>query len=212
MRIIDKNKDFYDYLQGIYPDFYTFDRRGSISISRNDWCAHFSVDDRSYDNGNKYCVLLLSIGYTRFLYKVNVVKSDSMYREVIDFNTELIHKWKDYDHLSEFTLERLYVDFWKLGWKNNGRGNEEIIKCVLNKYYYSRVIEGAPYGNKKGIIILKESGIPSCTSAEEIYFAFVEYFTALQENSEKTESKGLSNNEKIENHGFDKKSSFRNVK
>ena len=35
MRIIDKNYDFYDYLQGIYPDrTVTFDRTKSFTLSK----------------------------------------------------------------------------------------------------------------------------------------------------------------------------------
>ena len=40
MRIIDKNKDFYDYLQGIYPDrLLVFDRTGSFVLTKQALCG-----------------------------------------------------------------------------------------------------------------------------------------------------------------------------
>ena len=39
MKIIDKNYDFYDYLQGIYPDkTVTFDRTRSFTLTKDEVC------------------------------------------------------------------------------------------------------------------------------------------------------------------------------
>jgi len=43
----------------------------------------------------------------------------------------------------------------------------------------------------------------------DIYLAFEEYFATQITNNERTESTGLTDKEKIENHGFDTKVSFR---
>ena len=42
MRIIDKNTDFYDYYQNIYPDdSLIFDRTDSFLLSKEDLCGYY---------------------------------------------------------------------------------------------------------------------------------------------------------------------------
>ena len=45
MRIIDKNTDFYDFYQNLYPDkTFTFDRRDSYLLTKDIMCDHLFVD------------------------------------------------------------------------------------------------------------------------------------------------------------------------
>ena len=45
MRIIDKNTDFYDFLQNMYPDnSLTFDRTDSFVLTKDILCKHLIVN------------------------------------------------------------------------------------------------------------------------------------------------------------------------
>lgn len=63
MRIIDKNKDFYDYLQ-CYDDDVVFDRRGSYILTNQDICDLWSGFHHK-DFSDKH--LLLQVGYLCWL-------------------------------------------------------------------------------------------------------------------------------------------------
>jgi hypothetical protein len=59
--------------------------------------------------------------------------------------------------------------------------------------------------------ILKDTFIAKFIHPEDIYYS-IEEFISSKKNDIDTESKGLTDKEKVINHGFDTKSSFRNVK
>jgi hypothetical protein len=53
------------------------------------------------------------------------------------------------------------------------------------------------------------SGIVNCVDAHQIYLAFEEYFALEKSSTERREPLGTTDIDKIESHGFDKKTSFR---
>ena len=58
MRIIDKNTDFYDYYQNMYPDnSLTFDRTDSFILSKDDLCRYLYVDKYTRDGDFEYLLL-----------------------------------------------------------------------------------------------------------------------------------------------------------
>ena len=63
--------------------------------------------------------------------------------------------------------------------------------------------------SEKHISLLKSCGLASCIEPLDIYLAFEEYFSTEKTAAERTESAGLTDKERIENHGFDLKESFR---
>ena len=94
MRIIDKNKDFYDYLQGIYPDrLLVFDRTGSFVLTKQALCG--CVPKRVRWPG---CFALLQVCNTFWLYYARLVqKSDVSVLEQPEYNFELVTSWKNYN-------------------------------------------------------------------------------------------------------------------
>lgn len=62
---------------------------------------------------------------------------------------------------------------------------------------------------EKHIPLLKACGIGNCVDSLEIFLALEEFFSLEKQSSERTTSIGLTNYEKIGNHGFDVKTSFR---
>lgn len=83
--------------------------------------------------------------------------------------------------------------------------NDYRIDHSFNKY----TVEVGGNRVEKHIPLLKSSGIPKVVDPLNIYLAIEEYFSAEKTSSERTESVGITDKEKIENHGFDVSSSFR---
>ena len=81
------------------------------------------------------------------------------------------------------------------------------IENGLNKGVW-RVMEGN-FRDVSEVPILKNIGIAAEVPAEKIFIAFEEYFMMQKSNMERTESVGLTDVEKVTNHGFDAKTSFR---
>ena len=61
---------------------------------------------------------------------------------------------------------------------------------------------------KKHIPLLKAT-LSQLLDAHEVFMAFEEYFSLEKSSSERREPLGSTNNDKIESHGFDLKTSFR---
>ena len=100
MRIIDKNNDFYDYLQNIYPDrSLTFDRTDSYLLTKEIMCEELSYARRRYGIGARdyenQMFLLLQICNTFWLFLVNITKENE-YNRPTDYTIELITTWKNY--------------------------------------------------------------------------------------------------------------------
>ena len=95
MRIIDKNTDFYDFYQNIYPDnTLTFDRTDSFILSKEDLCEYLPVDKYTLEGDFEF--LLLQVCNTFWLFLVTIIKIDED-RRVKDYTVELLTSWKNYD-------------------------------------------------------------------------------------------------------------------
>lgn len=192
MRIIDKNKDYYDYFQNIYRDnTFTFDRRGSHPYTRDEFLH------------NPYCGepthLLLQVCNNFWLIKINwTVTEGYFYRTIYDYSLELEDKWVDYNaprvELSLIGIKKVL-----------GKKDPKLI-YDYNKHYEWDGKKYIPYFCTP---ILKDIGIPSVVDGFEIYKALEEYFGTEKTASERTEAVGTTNKDKILSHGFDTKSSFR---
>ena len=80
---------------------------------------------------------------------------------------------------------------------------------VENKIDRQRVNIGGNEWVEKHIPLLKSCGLASWINPLDIYLAFEEYFSQEKTSSERSESVGLTDKERIESHGFDVKTSFR---
>ena len=225
MRIIDKQTDYYDYLQDNGDDL-VFDRRGSRSLSREEIMETITIILNSYVHV-PHVFLVLQCGVTYWLLSVEgtVGKADrrEIYREKVeDYNIELLSTWKDYGHPLELLNlkaidfnESWKYDFYDKKWRRRKLErtlSKEKLKeisptlqnAVINRDY--KVYR--EYGTK-GFLLLKSSGIPNVVGPEEIYNAIDEYFSLKKTAAESIVAEGTTNNDKIKNHGFDVKTSFR---
>ena len=238
MRIIDKQKDFYDFYQGMYrDDSIAFDRTDSFLLTKEIMCDHLwmaRAHCRWWWKGRypEHCLMLMQVGNTFWLFLVKMVESETYNDDKpIDYDIYIETTWKDYD-LPRKLFRLDIIDFssdltHKIIEFNRKRGlqydiakimarESDLIKAIkhgeytvldsINKHVYRK--DGGEE-IEKHIPLLKASGINQVVEPLDIYLAFEEYFSLEKTASERTESVGLSNDEKVENHGFDLKTSFR---
>ena len=89
-------------------------------------------------------------------------------------------------------------------------------KVEISYVYFSTFFgknQHCPKGNIKETEItypiLKACGISNLIEPDVMYHAIDEYFSLMKQTSETTVAQGTTNEDKIVNHGFDKKTSFR---
>jgi hypothetical protein len=203
MIIVDRYKDYYDYLVGVRgrDEHVVFDRRSSVLLNPNDaeFASYFSSlrlpDDKPkemrhirdendfrwiYRIAGKQYYFLLSIGYTRYMFFTE--RWLNKYG-VLEKTTHIARQW----NYCKITIGHsiLHISF-------SG-----------DNYWLS------PYDKKAKTIenpILKNTCIPSFISAEEIYDTLYNYLLATKEPPVIDNRNDI---QKLESKGFDKKTSFR---
>ena len=236
MRIIDKNTDYYDYLQD-REDTLVFDRRGSVLVNKTD-----IYDVISHRDNDLYTFMLLQCGASYWLFIANATKYSKVngITKVTECDIELIASWKDYTkeyQLLEFEAISIH-SLWQYSltdynWRKSERKlimskvhthAEDLKNAIIHKdyepiYFFNKKIAFREFDKKTGKInwgvnttfypLLKACGISTLIDAETMYHAIDEYFSLMKTAAESTVAEGTTNNDKIKNHGFDTKTSFR---
>lgn len=219
MRIIDKNTDFYDYIQNIYKDdTFTFDRRDSFlltkQIMRDNLHVGYWRGWRAEHHHKNHNYILLQICNSFWLFKANFIKLSDDYTKVEEYQFELIKQWKDYDKPRKLcALDR--IEFYYFGLKYENITPDLLVQSIhINDYKHKQDLTTYETYNgsekvTKHIPLLKACGIADCVNPQDIYLAFEEYFSLEKSDSERREPLGTTDLDKVESHGFDKKISFR---
>jgi hypothetical protein len=227
MRIIDKNTDFYDYLQDP-TDTLVFDRRGSFLLEKEDVCRALGVDKNW--NRNEPCrFILLQCGATFWLFLAYVTGFDS-WSIPTDYELELLYTWRNINKSNELLkVDVVDADEYKMRDDKTHMLDRELIRKYIkdsvdyidrnsSRYYsiknmnHSTKLTDYKCGHKKEIQtipILRPSGMGKLINPQEIFSAIEEYFSIEKTKLETTEPKGATNDDKIIMHGFDTKTSFR---
>lgn len=222
MRIIDKNRDYYDYLQSGEDNRIVFDRRGSFTLTKEAICHSFW--NVRYGDRTPWRFLLMQCGSTFWLFLAEITKWDDWGRLPSDFRLELFDSWKDYsaerkllsiEALSFYTLS-ICGDTTreKIGSRKDTIRSEVASRSYSHEGSLSHDEKitscGSTFKHEKLFYpLLKECGIAGLVSAQDIFVAIEEYFSMEKTESETTEPKGVTNEDKIVMHGFDVKTSFR---
>lgn len=228
MRIIDKNTDYYDYLQNVYRDnSITFDRTDSFVLTKDIMCEHLS---RGLLKQIQFALLQICNNFWLFLIEVTDFDVIGGYEKPINYTIELLASWKNYDKpRTLIDLKPISFDYDVSYLMRNYNYKERYWVYDKSKIYerIPTLIQAIDTGNYnagwsvkhtvitgnsktvKHIPLLKASGIAGCVDPLDIYLSFEEYFSLEKSSSERTASKGITDKEKIENHGFDTKISFR---
>ena len=229
MRIIDKNSDFYDYLQD-KSDTIVFDRRGSKMLDKHDVGKGFDLIRRKEDD--KYRFILLQCGATYWLLLATVTDRDIDLWYANDYKLELLAVWKN--HFKPRVVIKMDILYFNcshiLSGPNIFESTYSYDKIKQNINTLKKMVDTNDYKVSYNITdsiskdynfatrtsstkfcppILKNTGIPSVISAQEIFSALEEHFSLLKTEAERTEALGITNNDKITMHGFDVKTSFR---
>ena len=221
MKIIDKNYDFYDYLQGIYPDrTVTFDRTKSFTLTKDEVCNGLNYITYGINKLGQISYILLQVCNRFWLFEAKVLGLDD-YGYVKDYIINFVLTWTNYNadrKLLSFNYIKLKGDDWFAHWsaKTEDRKHKIAIDAINRGNYtkeYSLSVKYGYHNNKRTIIydipLLKASGFAELINPLDIYLAIEEYFSLERTAAERRESIGLTNDDKITNHGFDTKISFR---
>lgn len=232
MKIIDRNNDYYDYLshQNGVDDETVFDRRYSELLTKKLLCDKINNGDGCYRivDGkkipfplipyNRFCfqfekereepffLIALVAGFNFFVLKWNNLRYEE--NALVDFSMELLcsRKWYEYkgEPLNLYTVNSKAFAVDKMSAKEWQKAN--LSNCNFHPLLnLSGELENCP------IPILRGAGFASIIPPEDIYCGIDEYLLAAK-NDVSAESAGLSDVDKAINHGFDKRTSFRNVK
>lgn len=234
MRIIDKNTDFYDYLQDIYrDDNLTLDRTDSFLLTKEAfkdglsrgfrYCRDIDVKNPAYK------FVLLQIGYTYWLFLIEITKIDGN-DNITNYNVDLFSNWKNYNKtpclislmLIKFPYKILYGDDYR---RFNNNKNYLIKKTptitqavnmgeykIEHDYCFHRThrfVKSKLVTEEKHFPLLKACDLSMLLDPLDVYLAFEEYLSSKKTSAERTSSIGITDKEKIENHGFDFKTSFK---
>jgi len=228
MRIIDKNTDFYDYLQNIYRDnSTTFDRTDSFVLTKDLMCEYFSVLTRwRSDDRDRYRFVLLQVCNTFWLFLFEITDKND-YGIPTNYKVELLTTWKNYS--KQRRLNKLDVisfgfavsgqistSFWRYDRATILKKVDVLTRAidqndfkVIKSIDHHTIFHGTNVRTEKHLPLLKACGIGNCIDPLDIYLSFEEYFSLERQSQERIASVGLTDKEKIENHGFDAKVSFR---
>lgn len=230
MRIIDKNTDYYDYYQNIYrDDSITFDRTDSFLLTKSMMCDYLR-GTRWPTKDDPYNFVLLQICNSFWLFLTEITKVDE-YKLPVDYAMELVAAWKNYDKPRclikvdiisfKFDVRRLLLQKTDISMFDKTKiiSRSDVLVRAINLDNHSivqsidrhAIYKGGFCGERveKHIPLLKACGVATCVDPLEIFLAFEEYFSLEKSCQERTESVGLTDKEKITNHGFDIKTSFR---
>lgn len=221
MRIIDSNKDYYDFWQNIWrDDTVTFDRRDSYDLSKEEFAGSFFDESYNWSNylrkfrseGDKHKFVLLQVCNNFWLFDLIITKSGAK-GICLDYELHLNKSWQDYTRPAELirlsAIRFLWYQYQRSDVSDLVKRGEYRVEKVFNEFANAKSKGEGYTQNERHIPILKNIGIAAVVPSEEIFLALEEYFLTQRRNNERTESTGLTDIDKVTNHGFDAKTSFR---
>lgn len=207
MYIIDKHKDYYDYLSNIYgvDKRIVFDRRKSIPVT--DEILIKLTDIFQWKNYQKKTIfLLLEIGFKQYVIQIDNVKFAKDYWNSEYYSSssmKIVHLFDNNIHYfdSPMSIRQIKIkSIWN--WKKNGMETQYIFSSNFNETVKSI------FRDSIANPILKDTQITSLIEPFEIWRELQTYISSLK--NDKNIDLPMTDIEKAEIHGFDKKTSFRN--
>ena len=212
MKIIDRNKDYYDYLQGVYgaDNHVIFDRQKSVVLDVNCWDKIF---DREYAPPKRYSswlynnneFFILECGFTQYLFYLELLQNNT-------WDLSLKRVFRDNQHYKDEPLSIYFVClhndtyYWRY---------ENLNEYPFDKMNYANDLDVKRTYLKRGYVqeysdislpILKNTGIPALIPAEDIWRDLYNY---LLYKKEYQIADNRTDKQKLEGKGFDNVISFR---
>jgi hypothetical protein len=222
MKIISKFKDYYDFVGNVYGNdpIVTYPR-GEISLTcklPKKFCKPmYSCYDAdgiaSADGDTKYGIEWLVVGLKAFMIIVTNTTGIPITREILSF--------EKHTHLIDLRIKR-YRSFWKYREistafikENHGTPDNNLLKFTKAVGHPVYVVRGSHNWNAVPTVDalcpkLGELGLASQYPAEQIY-QDIEYFllNTMNPNPDNAPPIQVADKDRIVQHGFDLKSSFR---
>jgi hypothetical protein len=208
MYIIDKNKDYYDYLKGTYGIDKTivYDRRGSTVLSEVALLEYVSF--LYFDKIQSTEHFVVEIGEVQYLFRVVIdygfhIHDCNKVSYPFRGKFELVNTFKEHKHYFDSAISLVPV---KVGtaWKwQPWRKGEEIYPLITSlgevQIDTSKILPNP---------ILKDTSIASFIGTLDIWIELNNFISSKY--NDKTVTIKNSDVDKLINRGFDKKTSFRN--
>jgi hypothetical protein len=236
MQIIDKNKDYYDYCQfefGQVDKSATYDRRGSVLLTEDEFFKLCYGDilrylnDHEENNKDAHWYYFKSFIKKKYLYygwkepeyqvllEIGNIQYVLLFKNTrymwIDYATSnykirgdisILYKFDNNVHLCNKPITlRYFRNKNEPHWKTGTPAMKSALDIGFDKIYHKN-----PLNIENPI--LKDTPIPAIIPARDIYNALDNYFRSMY--NDKTVEIQNSDIDKAINHGFDKKTSFRN--
>jgi hypothetical protein len=203
MYLIDKNKDYYDYLSGIYgvDKCITYDRRGSIPLTKESFLKLISPYYTKYNNDHG-SFFVLEVGYFQYLFQ-----GDIQYRPINPYMAMEPYKgvfklWQVFDEQKHYYEKEITIIPVTIKWP--GSPNSRKKRNYIDTFSFSELRRSS---EKISNPILINTPIPSLIDPFDIWSNVSNYISSKY--NDKTIDIYNTDTEKIINHGFDKKISFR---
>lgn len=226
MRIIDKQHDFYDYLQDP-TDRIVFDRRDSFLLTKERFCE--GMDNLRYHNDSRHRFVHLQCGVAHWLFLVTIT-AVGWNGGPADYSMELLMNWKNYEgsneliklcvvsfsismwdyRIRDFDLEKIKARLSDL--KAAVNHGDYRVECNLGCHTKSTDHKGTYIKEVQNLPILKACGIADLVDPVSVFCAIEEHFSMEKTASETTEAKETTDEDKVIMHGFNVKTSFRKTK
>jgi hypothetical protein len=216
MYIIDKNKDYYDYLSS--PNIYgtdkriVFDRRGSKSITDETIANLVYKKLNSYKRNDSF--ILLEVGFKQYIIELCNIK----YNNEISGGVFISCKFKLVQTIENNAPVHLYpeapmsireIDL-HYRWKLKGVGRGYIYSIGKNtKLGFDNIVSRVYSDTAILNPILKDTKLTKLFTPDEMWGNIQTYLSSLNNDNEQTGT-DLTDVERAEIHGFDKITSFRN--
>lgn len=227
MRIISKIKDYYDYLQD-WSDDIVFVRKQVYCMSN--WrdifcCFPFKFFYNLLDKTETRQILGLRVGYKLYLFRAKIFCSEDFLKgnnynwipnnDSTKYQIEYIGSRFDYEYTdANEPIKWIYLsDVLTVNRKHQFVEEDVLTKNLNNIKIYEWTIRKFWYNSNKNneyYVPYLGNTVSAYIDAETIY-RDVDDFLRAARNDKDCDSKGITDIEKIINHGFDKVASFRNV-
>lgn len=219
MLIIRKTKDYYDYVASqLCDENVVFDRRDECLAFTNpsvgDYVGvmrlNYRVLANSHHHDDTFRHVVVELGRVRYLFGVNMTYHHTSYYEYksAKLDVSLIDK-VEIDKRVEESVTRVCIDakleifryMHTFTYDKTSDAYKTALRTALKNFTFTRDTYNNP--------ILKDTWIPSHINANEAFTNIYEYLCSLRDTPIVDTRTDV---QKAESHGFDKKTSFRNIK
>lgn len=212
MKILRKSKDYYDYISSgtMVDESVVYDRRNETKVPRIDgFFGSLKTGYRINRNNRNSIYVVLEIGRKRYLFTVYFETDTEGCSTILDVQlTDMVEIEKSSGPVMQLDIDADMTIYKYLRTFYISK-ESEAYKEALRKSLENFKFPDTHYTHYASEPILKDTWIPRYISADEVWRNIYEYLSSLKDIVPEDNRTDV---QKAESHGFDKKTSFRNIK